>query len=105
MRDKIEEFYKGGSQAQSLEEHVFQCFEGASRVLTKHLLHAVHGRRDFQEWYAAAVRQHISSTIPAADDHEAESEALPEDKPFVKGNSAKSGLTEDMLHRGLSNRD
>ena len=49
-------------------------------MLTKFLLDAVHGRRDFQEWYAEAVSQKISSIMQAADDHEAESEALPEDK-------------------------
>ena len=37
--------------------------------------------------------------MQAADDHEAESEALPEDKQFVKGTPAKSGLTEDMRQR------
>eukprot|EP00973_Karenia_brevis_P077575 10779679-Karenia_brevis.AAC.1 len=71
MKDKVGEFYRAGSQTQSLEQYVLQCFEGAGRVLTKHLLQAVHGRRAFQEWYAAAVREELLDTVPAADYGEA----------------------------------
>eukprot|EP00973_Karenia_brevis_P017486 2399036-Karenia_brevis.AAC.1 len=40
IKGKVEEFYRGGVQSQSLEQHVLQCFEEASRVFTKHLLEA-----------------------------------------------------------------
>eukprot|EP00973_Karenia_brevis_P078371 10881185-Karenia_brevis.AAC.1 len=87
IKDKVEEFYRGGLQSQSLEQHVLQCFEGASRVFTKDLLEAVHCRRDFQEWYAAAAREKLLDAVPAADDDQAENENLLQDGLLMRGTS------------------
>ena len=46
---------------QSLEQHVLQCFEGASQAFTRHLMAAVHSRRDFQHWYVFVLAEKLSA--------------------------------------------
>ena len=95
IREKVEEFYRGDLQSESLEHYVVKCFEGASSTFTKHLLDAVHARRDFQEWYAAALRQRLSDTVPTGeDDHP------PEELPAQK----KGGAKEDFRQQAAKIR-
>ena len=63
MKDRVEEFYRGGSEMQSLEQHVLQCFEGASQAFTRHLMTAVHSRREFQHWYASVLAEKLSAIV------------------------------------------
>ena len=63
MKDRVEEFYRGGSQMQSLEQHVLQCFEGASQAFTRHLMAAVHSRREFQHWYASVLAERLTAIV------------------------------------------